>query len=63
MIMIDSKQEIPAIKYVNFGHCNFPMEIDDDEINEIAEFEKGNGNIISINVYGIHKDIKKTVRR
>ena len=33
------------------------MEIDDDEINEIEEFEKDNGNRISINVYGIHKDI------
>ena len=31
----------------------------DIEINEIEEFEKDNGNRISINVYGIHKDIKK----
>ena len=35
------------------------MEIDDDEMNEIEEFEKDNGNRISINSYGIHKDIKK----
>ena len=40
-------------------HCNFLMEIDDDEIHEIEEFVKYNGNSISINVYGIHKDIKK----
>ena len=53
------KNEIPTIKYVNFEHSNFPMEIDDDENNEIEEFEKYNGNTISINVYGIHKDIKK----
>ena len=53
------KKEIPAIKYVNFEHWSFPMEIDDDEINEIDEFEKDNCNRISINAYGIHKDIKK----
>ena len=34
------KKEIPAIKYVNFEHCSFPMEIDDDENNSIEEFEK-----------------------
>ena len=33
------------------------MEIDDDETNEIEELEKDNGNRISINVHGIHKDI------
>ena len=54
------KKEIPASKYVNFDNCNFPMEIDDDVNNSIEEFEKDNGNRISINVYGIHKDIKKT---
>ena len=53
------KKEIPASKYVNFDNCNFPMEIDDDVNNSIEEFEKDNGNRISINVYGIHKDIKK----
>ena len=37
------KKEIPAIQYVNFEHCNCPMEIDDNEINEIEEFEKDNG--------------------
>ena len=41
----------------NFEHCNFPMEIDDDEIHEIEEFEQDNGNRISIHVYGIHKDV------
>ena len=35
------------------------MEIDDDVNNSIEEFEKDNDNRISINVYGIHKDIKK----
>ena len=49
----------PAIEYANFEHCNFPMKIDDDEINEMEELEKDNGNRVSINVYGIHKDIKK----
>ena len=44
-------------KYQQFN--NFPMEIDDDEINEIEEFEKDTGNRIFINVYGMHKDIKK----
>ena len=34
-----SKKKI-TIKYVNFEHCNFPMEIDDDENNSIEEFEK-----------------------
>ena len=33
------------------------MEIDDDEINEIEEFEKDNRNTMSINVYGIHNEI------
>ena len=55
--MIYSKKT-PAIKYVNFEHSNFPIEIDDDENNEIEEWEKYNGNTKSINVYGIHKDIK-----
>ena len=30
-----------------------------DETNENEEFDKDNGNRISINVYGIHNDIKK----
>ena len=34
------------------------MEIDDDENNDIEDFEKDSGNRISINVYGIHNDIK-----
>ena len=34
------KKEIPAIRYVNFEHWNFPMEIDDDGNNEVEEFEK-----------------------
>ena len=34
------KNEIPAVQYLNFEHCNLPMEIDDDENNEIEEFEK-----------------------
>jgi hypothetical protein len=55
------KKEILAIQYANFEHCNFPMEIHDDEIHEIEEFEKYNGNRISINVYRIYKDIKKTL--
>ena len=38
------------------------MEIDDDEINDIEEFEKDNANRISINVYVIHKDIKNIVK-
>ena len=38
------------------------MELDDDEINEIEELEIDNGNRISINVYGIHKDIKSMVK-
>jgi len=29
------KKGKPAIKYVNFEHWNFPMEIDDDESHEI----------------------------
>jgi hypothetical protein len=33
------------------------MEIDDDEINELEKIEKDNGNRISINVYGINKNI------
>ena len=37
------------------------MGIDDDEINEIEEFEKDNGDRISIHVYGIHKEIKNTL--
>ena len=32
-------KEIPAIQYVNVEHCNFLMEVDDDEISEIEEFE------------------------
>jgi len=36
MIVIDSKK-IPAIKYVNFRHCNLPVGIDDDENNDIEE--------------------------
>ena len=56
------KKEIAAIQYVNFEHCNFPMEVDDDESNEIEEFEKDNGNRISRNVYGIRKDIKNIVK-
>ena len=55
-----SKNEIPAVQQVNFEHCNFLMEIDDDESNEIEEFEKDSGNRISINLYGIHRDIKKS---
>ena len=58
------KEPRPEIKHImiNFEHCNFPMELDDDdEINEIEEFEKYNGNRISINAYGIHKDIKNIV--
>ena len=53
------KKDIPSSKYVNFDSRNFPMEIDDDVNNSIEEFEKDNDNRISINVYGIHKDIKK----
>ena len=34
------KQEIPAIKYVNFEYCNLPMEIEDDVNNSIEEYEK-----------------------
>ena len=34
------------------------MELDDDEINGIQEFEKDSGNMISIHVYGMHEDIK-----
>jgi len=34
------------------------VEIDDDENNEFEEFEKDNGNRISVNVYGIHNDVK-----
>ena len=35
------------------------MKIDDDINNSIEEFEKkDNGNRISMNVFGIHKDIK-----
>ena len=30
------------------------MEIDDNEIKEIEEFEKDSGNRISINFYGTH---------
>ena len=52
-------KDIPSSKYVNSDSCNFPMEIDDDVNNSIEEFEKYNDNRISINVYGIHKDIKK----
>ena len=29
------KKEIPAMKFVDFEHCHFPMETDDDEHNEI----------------------------
>ena len=53
------KEEIPAIKNVNFECCNFRVEIDDDVNSSIQEFEKCNGNRMSIHVYGIHKDIKK----
>jgi hypothetical protein len=35
------------------------MEIDDDEINEIEEFEKDNGNRTPINGYSYHKKILK----
>ena len=55
---IDWCKKIPAIRYVNFEHWNFPVEIDDDENNEFEEFEKDNGNRISVNVYGIHNDVK-----
>ena len=47
------------MQYVKFEHCNLPKEIDDDENNENEESEKDNGNKISIDVYGIHKDMKK----
>ena len=40
------KKEIAAITYVNFDHCNFPMEIDDDVNHSIEEFENYNGNRI-----------------
>ena len=53
---------MPAIDYVNFEHCNFLMERVDDEINAIQEFEKDNGNRISRDVYGVHKDIKTIVK-
>ena len=39
---------------MKFEYCNFPMKIDDDDNNSIEEFEKGNGNRISSDVYGIH---------
>jgi len=34
------KEGIPAIKYVNFEHSHFPMEINQNGNNEIEEFEK-----------------------
>ena len=52
------KKQTPAIQYVNFEYCNFPMEIDDDIDNSIGEFDKDNGKNKSIHAYGIHKDIK-----
>ena len=39
------------------------MEIDDDEIIEIEEFEKDNCSRISILVYGIHKEYKYIFKR
>jgi len=51
-------KQIPAIKYVNFEYCNFPMEIDDDINNSKEEFETYNGNKISRNFCGVHTYIK-----
>ena len=56
------EKKIPAMQHVDFEHCRFRMEIDDDGINEIEEFEKHNGNRISRSVCGIHTGIKKNVK-
>ena len=35
--MLNFKKDIPTIQYVNFEHCNCPMEVGDDEINEMRK--------------------------
>ena len=48
--MINSKKKYMQLN-VNFYYCKCTMKVDDDENNSIEEFEKYNGNIISINVF------------
>ena len=38
--MMNLKKKYQQFNMLKFESCNFPMEIDDDEINEIEEFER-----------------------